>query len=121
MSSWGGQSGGYVGQSCRLVGAHLGSTNNTTVFTAAGYPQVLGVRIANITASSAAVTVRWFSAAANDQFCLLFQHVVPGNGAIWLPLEGFALDQGDEIRVQASVANALDVIVTIAETPGRSG
>ena len=34
---------------------------------------------------------------------------------------GFAVDASDEIRAQAGTANALEVIVSIAERPGRSG
>lgn len=113
----------FVSDNCRLLGTSLTTTNNTAVFTAPdnGYDQIIGVRIANITAIDATASVRWFDSSANVSFCILFQHTVPANGAIWLPLEAFAPDTGDELRVQAGTANALDVITSIAELPGRSG
>jgi hypothetical protein len=113
----------FVGNNCRILGTSLTTTNNTAVFTAPAnnYDQVIGVRVANITALDATVSVRWFDNSANASFCLIFQHTVPANGAVWFPLEAFALDESDEIRAQAGTANALDVIVAIAELPGRSG
>ncbi len=114
-------SGNFVSNACRLIGAHLTGTTNTTVFTAVGYVQVIGIRLANITAVNATASVAWFSSVASDQYRLLFQHTVPANGAVWLPLEAFALNEGDQIRVQASAANALDVVLSISEIPGRSG
>jgi hypothetical protein len=100
---------------------HLTTTGNTTIHTTTGYTQVIGIRLANITGTAAVATVAWFDSAAADQYRLLFQHTVPANGAVWLPLEAFALNQGDQIRVQAGTASALDVVLSIAETPGRSG
>jgi hypothetical protein len=113
----------FVKDNCRILGTSLTTTNNTAVYTApsVGYVQVIGVRISNITALDATASVRWFDSSANVSFCLTFQHTVPANGAVWLPLEAFAPDASDEIRVQAGTANALDVIVSITESPGRSG
>ncbi|MDW6020236.1 hypothetical protein SAZ10_00505 [Mesorhizobium sp. BAC0120] len=114
-------SGNFVSNSCRLIGARLTTTSNTTVFTAAGYVQAIGIRLANVTGAAATATVAWFSASQNSDFRLLFQHSVPANGQIWLPLEAFSLNQSDQIRVQAGTANAIDVILAISEIPGRSG
>jgi len=111
----------YVANNTRLVGAHLTTTNDTTVFTATGYTQVVGVRLANITGTDRTATVGWFSDADNSAYRLIYQHNVPANSAVWLPLEAFALKVDDEIRVQASFASAIDVIVSVAEVPGRSG
>jgi hypothetical protein len=113
----------FVNDNCRLLGTSLTTTNNTAVFTAPAnnYDQVIGVRVANITALDATLSLRWFDSSANASFCLIFQHAVPANGAVWFPLHGFALDESDEIRAQAGTSNALDVIVSIAERPGRSG
>lgn len=114
-------SGNFVSDACRLVGRHLATTTNTTVFRAVGYIQIIGLRLANVTGTDAVATVSWFSAGAEEEYRLLFQHVVPANGQLWLPLEAFALAENDEIRVQAGTANALDVILSISEVPGRSG
>lgn len=114
-------SGNFVSNACRLIGVHLTTTTNTTIFTAVGYVQVIGIRLSNITGTNAVATVAWFSSVANDQYRLLFQHTVPANGAVWLPLEAFALNESDQIRVQAGTASALDVVLSISEIPGRSG
>lgn len=113
----------FVNDNCRLIGTSLTTTNNTAVYTAPtnNYDQVIGVHVANITALDATVSVRWFDSSANASYCIIFQHTVPANGAVWFPVFGFALDASDEIRAQAGTANALDVIVSIAERPGRSG
>lgn len=63
--------------------------------------QVIGIRLANITGSNAVATLSWFSSGANVQHHLLFQHAVPTREQVWLPLEAFALDENDQIRVQA--------------------
>ncbi|BCH22465.1 hypothetical protein MesoLjLc_22100 [Mesorhizobium sp. L-8-10] len=62
-----------------LIGAHLTTTGNTTVFTAVGYVQVIGIRLANIAGSNAVATASRFSSGVNDQYHLLFQHAVPAN------------------------------------------
>lgn len=111
----------FVQNNCRLVGKHLASTANTAIITATGYTQAIGIRLSNITAADKTATVSYFSTNDSDEYRLLFQHIVPANGAVWLPLEAFALDAGDEIRVQASAGNSIDVILSIAEVPGRSG
>ncbi len=114
-------SGNFVSDACRLVGAHLTATTNSTVFKAVGYIQVIGLRLTNITSTDTTATVSWYSAGARDQYRLLFQHIIPANGQIWLPLEAFALNENDEIRIQAGTANALDLVLSISEVPGRSG
>ncbi|TPN03811.1 hypothetical protein FJ973_29655 [Mesorhizobium sp. B2-1-3] len=111
----------YVANATRLVGAHLTTTSDTTVFTATGYTQVVGIRLTNVSATDRTATVGWYSNADSSAYRLLYQHVVPANSAVWLPLEAFALKIDDQIRVQASFASALDVILSVAEVPGRSG
>lgn len=49
----------FVSNACGPVGARLTGTANTTVFAAVGYVQVIGIRLANTTA-----TVNWFSSWA---------------------------------------------------------
>ncbi|QAZ46764.1 hypothetical protein [Mesorhizobium sp. Pch-S] len=111
----------FVQNNCRVLGTHLTGTTNTTVLTATGYTQVIGVRLSNITSSDKTASVGFYSISATDEYKLLFQHIVPANSAVWLPLDAFALNVGDEIRVQASAANSIDVVTSIAEVPGRSG
>lgn len=114
-------SGNFVANNCRLVGTHLTTTSNTAVFTATGYSQVIGLWLGNITAVNATATVKYFSNAAASEYVILFQHTVRGNYGLWVPTEAFSLNASDEIRVQAGTANAIDVIVSVAEIPGRSG
>jgi hypothetical protein len=114
-------SGNFGRDNCRVVAASLTTTGNTTVFTAAGYVQVIGVRVANLTGADVAVTISYYAIANTTQYRLIYQHLVPANGALWFPLEAFSLYPGDEIRVQAASSNALDVLVSLLEIPGRSG
>lgn len=114
-------SGNFVHNNCRLVGTHLTATTDTTIYSATGYAQAIGIRVANITAGDVNVTLSWYSNVATDEYRLIYQHAVPANSAIWFPLEAFSLNSSDELRAQASAANALDVIVSISEVPGRSG
>lgn len=109
----------YARETCRAIGAHLPDTDNTTVHTVSGYQQVIDVRCANLTGSPVDVTISWYSSRVDDEFSLIYQHEVPANGAVTFPLEGFAPIEDDEIRVQASAGNAIDVVMTIAEIPGR--
>lgn len=114
-------SGNFTRDNCRLVGAHLTDTTDTTILTGSGYMQVIGARVANVTGTDATVTLNYYSKADDSEYRLLYQHTVPANGAIWLPLEAFSLKTDDEIRAQAGTASALDVVLSISETPGRSG
>lgn len=111
----------FVQNNCRLIGAHLTGTGNTTVLTAKGYTQAIGIRLANITGTDRTASVGYYSANDASEYKLIYQHNVPANSAVWLPLEAFALNADDQIRVQASAANAIDVVLSIAEVPGRSG
>lgn len=111
----------YARDPSRSVGAKLTTTNDTTIFTVTGYTQVVGIRCANITSSAATVTVSWYSNADTTAYRLVYQQSIPGNLYAYFPLEGFGVSAGDEIRVQAGTANAIDVVLTVVEVPGRSG
>jgi hypothetical protein len=110
----------FVSDPCRIIPAHLTTTGVTSLYTAQGYAQAVGIRVANLTGGAVTLTINYYSALLNDTFRLLFQGQVPANGAVFFPLEAMALAPNDEIRVQAGTSNALDVILTIAEIPGRS-
>lgn len=106
-------------ENCRAIGAHITTTANTTIYSATGYPHVIDIRCANLTSDDVPVSISWYSSQDADQYRLIYQHLIPANGAVTFPLEGFAPTTGDEIRVQAGTANAIDVILTLAEVPGR--
>lgn len=114
-------SGNFVSNPCRVVASHLTTTANVTVHTATGYTQLIDVHLSNITTSAVVCDVRYFSDSANDSYSLLTDYSVPANRLVTLPLQGFALNEDDEIRVQANTATAIDVMLTISEVPGRSG
>jgi hypothetical protein len=111
----------YSRDPSRSIGAKLTATTDTTIFTVTGYTQVVGIRCANVTASAATVTVSWYSNADLAAYRLVYQQSIPGNLYAYFPLEGFGVSAGDEIRVQAGTANAIDVVLTVIEVPGRSG
>lgn len=111
----------YARDPSRSIGAKLTATTDTTIFTVTGYTQIVGIRCVNVTAVAATVTVSWYSAADLAAYRLAFEQSIPGNLYAYLPLEGFGVSAGDEIRVQAGTANAIDVVLTVVEVPGRSG
>lgn len=112
-------SGNFVSDNCRVVPANLSGTSAVTVLTATGYTQVIGIRLGNRTGSAVNGTVTLFRDGTTHT--LLFQHSVPANGQIWLPLEAFALIEDDEIRVTQGTDNSISAFLSIAEVPGRSG
>ena len=111
----------FVSDPCRILAAHLTTTSVTSIYTAEGYAQAVGLRAANVTSSPVTLTINYYNSRLNDTFRLLYQGQVPGNGAVFFPLQAMALDPNDEIRVQAGSSNTLDIILTVAEIPGRSG
>lgn len=111
----------YVDQNCRVVATRLTTTSATTVLDASGYTQVIGLRLANFSGAAVTVSATYVNVENGASYYLLGNYSLQPAQSLWLPLEAFALNNGDLIRVQASAANAVDVIVSIAETPGRSG
>ena len=105
----------------RSIGAKLTTVNDTDIFTVTGYTQIVGIRCTNVTAVAAVVTVSWYDNDTTLAYRLVFQQSIPGNLYAYYPLEGFGVAAGDIIRVQAGTANAIDVVLTVVEVPGRSG
>lgn len=112
-------SGNFVGNNSRVEPKNLSGTSAVTVYTATGYPQIIGIRLCNRTGTAVNGTVTMVRDGTT--YTLLFQHSVPANGQIWLALEAFALVEGDEIRCTQGTDNSLSVFLSIAEVPGRSG
>lgn len=112
-------SGNFVQNNCRIVVTNISGTSATTIHTATGYTHAIGIRLGNRTGSDVTATLTLFRSSAT--YTLLFQHIVPANGQVWLPLEAFGLDVGDEFRVTQGTASGLTAFVSIAEVPGRSG
>jgi hypothetical protein len=106
------------------TGTKLSSTSATACYTApaASVAQVKSIHVANTDSSVRNATVTWFDDSTSTSYTLLHQGKVPINGCIKIPIpEGMQIDPGDEIRVTASSANTLQVIVNVVETVGRSG
>lgn len=113
--------GNFVADNCRLVPTRLTTTGLTTCFTATGYPQIIGVRLVNFHATlTPKLHLSYFKATAAVSYYLQANLTLPVAGSIWLPYEGFAMYEADLITAQADTANAVDVLVFIAEVPGRS-
>lgn len=112
----------FAKEPSRAIGVKLTATTDTTLFTATAYTQIIGIRCTNITGTAATITVTWVdNDAGPTTYNLVFQQSVPGNLFLYLPLEGFAVTSGDLIKAQAGTANAIDVVLTLVEVPGRSG
>lgn len=114
----------FAKDQCRALGVKLTGTGDTTLFTATatGYTQIIGVRCTNITGTAATITVTWVDNDAGPAtYYLVYQQSVPGNQFLYMPLEGFGIMPSDLIKAQAGTANAIDVVLTIVEVPGRSG
>ena len=113
--------GNFVSNNCRVVPTRLTATTATVCFTATGYAQVTGIRIVNFHASSTPIIhIMYYAFANTTAYYLQANHLLLTAQALWLPLDGFAMYESDEIRVQASIASTADVLVSIAEVPGRS-
>ena len=111
----------YVNNPVRSIGKRITTTSVTTIYTATGYAQALSIRSAAIGAVASTVTVEWYNLRDNLTYRLIQNGDVPAKFSRTDALDGFGLDAGDEIRVTAGGANTVDVVLTIAEIPGRSG
>lgn len=111
----------YVNSPVRSIGKRITTAAVTSIYTATGYAQVLGIRCAAIGGTASTVTVEWFNSRDNVTYRLIYQGTIPANFAAYYSLDGFALDASDEIRVTCGGANTVDVVLTIAEIPGRAG
>lgn len=111
----------YVNNPVRSIGKRITTTSVTTIYTATGYAQALGIRCAAIGGTASTVTVEWYNIKDNLTYRLIQAGDIPAKFAAYYALDGFGLDAGDEIRVTAGGANTVDVILTLAEIPGRSG
>lgn len=111
----------YVQDNTRFIGNHLATTSAVTIVTGLGYMQLVGARVANVSTDTYHVSLSLFSTDSSATYKLIHQHDVPVNGAVWFPLDGISLNVGDKLTATAEAASKLDVIVVIAEIPGRSG
>lgn len=105
----------------RSVGTKLSTTANTTCYTAPDgtRPLVDMIHVANYSAGAVTVTVQWYDSSAATAYNLASVSLA-GNATLAFPDTPLALFDADEIRVQASVINTIDVTVTAMERAGRT-
>ncbi len=113
--------GNFVSNNCRVVPTRLTATTITTLLTATGYTQVVGVRLVNFHASvEPVISLMYRPVGGTTNFFVQANYVMPVATSLWFPFDAFGVKEDDEIRAQASIANAVDALVFIAEVPGRS-
>lgn len=109
----------------RPIGKVLSTTARTTLFTAAGNLEIpMFLHVANVTGTSAWVTVEWYSAKDATHYTLVYQKpVLPNTTGIDLDKDagfGFQMAAGDIIEATAQTANALHCTLGVIEIAGRS-
>ena len=113
--------GNFVSDNCRVVPIRLTATTLTTVLDVTGFTQVIGVRIVNISAvSTPTINLQYKPTGSAISYYLQANYVLPLAGSLWFAFDAFGVKEGDLIQVQSSIASTVDVLVLIAEIPGRS-
>lgn len=105
----------YNPQPGRIVGKHLTTTSQTTIYTQeSGVSYADHINFANITASAATARLHVTVSADSDTYALFYDVSVPAGGLVRVDL-GYALNKDDAIKATAGTANALDVVLSIIE------
>lgn len=113
--------GNFVSNNCRVVPTRLTATTLTTCFTATGYTQIIGIRVANFHATSTpTVNIQYYNAVNAVSYYFQANYLLPVAGALWFSFDAFGVAENDLIQVQSSIASTTDVLILIAEVPGRS-
>ena len=90
-------------------------TSAATLFTADSYDTVVGISVANVTASAVVASV-YINDGANDIY-LIKDAPIPAGSALQV-LDGgakFVVQSGDRIYVQSDTASSLDVWVSAVD------
>ena len=90
-------------------------TSAATLFTADSYDTVVGISVANVTASAVVASV-YINDGANDIY-LIKDAPIPAGSALQV-LDGgakFVVQSGDRIYVQSDTASSLDVWVSTVD------
>lgn len=112
--------GNFIDNNCRVVVTRPATVNDTVCLTAAGYTQVIGIRVVNTSPTAVPnVDVKYKKASDGISYFYQANYPLQVTTALWFPFDAFALYEGDQILVKASIA-CVDVFVFIAEVPGRS-
>ena len=99
----------------RFIARNTG-TSPATIFTADSYDTVIGIRCANVHASSTANIDVYINDGSND-FYLIKSAPVPVGGSLELIDGGakFVVDTGDVLKIVSSVASSIDTWVSVVD------
>ena len=105
-----------MAQNFRRYIARNTGTSPATIFTADSYDTVIGIRCANIHASSTANVSVYINDGSNDYY-LIKSAPIPVGGSLELIDGGakFVVDTGDILKVVSSVASSIDTWVSAVD------
>lgn len=114
--------GNFVSNNCRVIPMRLTVTTPVVVYTAGQrFTHIVGVRIVNWhTSASPLINFIYKPIADGVSYFYQANYTLAVGSALWFPFDAFGIYQNDQLIVQSSVANAVDVFVLIAEIPGRN-
>ena len=103
-------------------GTKLTGTTATSVFTNSDKKaRITAIMIATTSVEAETATIDWYDSSATTSYRILYQGEVLPFGYVHVEPPEMWLMQNDEIRVTASTANKLEVIVTVEQFAGHSG
>ena len=105
-----------MAQNFRRYIARNTGTSPATIFTADSYDTVIGIRCANVHASSTANVDVYINDGSNDYY-LIKNAPIPAGSSLELVDGGakFVVDTGDVLKVVSSVASSIDTWVSVVD------
>jgi len=105
-----------MAQNFRRYIARNTGTSPATLFTADSFDTVIGIRCANVHASSTVNVDVYINDGSNDYY-LIKSAPIPFGGSIELVDGGakFVVDTGDILKVVSSVASSIDTWVSVVD------
>ena len=99
----------------RFIARNTG-TSPATIFTADSYDTVIGIRCANVHASSTVNVDVYINDGSNDYY-LIKTAPIPVGGSLELIDGGakFVVDTGDILKIVSSVASSVDTWVSVVD------
>jgi hypothetical protein len=99
----------------RFIARNTG-TSPATIFTADSYDTVIGIRCANVHASSTVNVDVYINDGSNDYY-LIKTAPIPVGGSLELIDGGakFVVDTGDVLKIVSSVASSVDTWVSVVD------
>jgi hypothetical protein len=99
----------------RFIARNTG-TSPATIFTADSYDTVIGIRCANVHASSTVNVDVYINDGSNDYY-LIKTAPIPVGGSLELIDGGakFVVDSGDVLKIVSSVASSVDTWVSVVD------